>query len=73
MGEYIYFNEEWNRDIDYCEKHGIAKDYDGQCYKCLDEKNNKNGTKNRGVQRVHSNRKERVRRHSETSSSQIGK
>ena len=38
MSEYIFFNEDWNRETDYCYKHGITKDKDGQCYKCLEEK-----------------------------------
>ena len=61
MNDHIFFNEEWNRDKDYCYKHGIQKDTDGQCYKCLEEKNNKNGTNNRKLQRVSSNRKKSAR------------
>ena len=57
MSEYIFFNEDWNRETDYCFKHGIAKDNDGQCHKCLEEKNNKNGTNNRKLQRVSCHRK----------------
>ncbi len=62
MPEYIFFNEDWNRETDYCYKHGTQKDNYGQCYKCLEEKNNKNGTNNRSIQRVSSNRKKSVRR-----------
>ena len=62
MSEYIFFNEDWNRETDYCYKHGMAKDSDGHCYKCLEEKNNRNGSNNRKTQRVHSFGKERIRK-----------
>ena len=42
---------------DYCHKHNIPKNIDGLCPKCLEEKNNKNGTDNRKLQRVSSDRK----------------
>jgi len=63
MIEYIYFNEEWNKeDDDYCYKHGIKKSDDNLCPKCLEEKNNKYESDNRKFQGVRNNRKERVRR-----------
>ena len=50
--EHIFFNEEWNMEREYCSKHGIPKDKDGMCSKCLEEKNHKNGTNNRKLQGV---------------------
>ena len=58
--EHIFFNEEWNMEREYCSKHGIPKDFDGMCPKCLEEKNNKNGSNNRKLQRVYSTRKRAV-------------
>ena len=58
--EFIFFNEEWNMEKEYCSKHGIPKDSDGLCPKCLEEKNNKNGSNNRKLQRVHSSRKRAI-------------